>query len=146
MTYRISWTRWLDSYIWDMVRKEKVRLWLRAFIFPIIRLHNRFLAYDKTVQFELKITPQVCVLRWALNQKLDTNLKRILIVDNANNEVDYAFLASENKPLFLPNFLNDNDYEFEVKVPYALQPKEKEIKSFLNLYKLPSKRYIITYF
>jgi hypothetical protein len=146
MTYKIFWTKWLDSYIWDMVRKEKARLWLRAFIFPIIRLHNRFLAYDKTVQFELKITPQVCVLRWALNQKFDNILKRILIVDNANNELDYAFLSSENKPLFLPDFLNDNDYEFEVQVPYTLLSKEKGIKSLLNLYKLPSKRYVITYF
>jgi hypothetical protein len=143
--YQIDWFKWLDYYVWDSVRKDKHVSWLKALITPIIRMHNSFLSYKQSVDFDLKVNSQTVKLKWGLNQLFDSALSRITIVDNANNQADFIFLASENAPLYLPNFLNSNEYEFEVQVPVSLIGFDAQIRAFLNTYKLPSKRYIVTY-
>jgi hypothetical protein len=143
--YSVDWFLWLDFYVFDPLRKSKMRALLRAFLSPLIGLHNRFVSFKTDVDFQLKVNSQVCKLAWGLNERFDSILRRIRIIDNANNQIDYIFLDSENRPLYLPNFLGSNEYEFEVRCPLSLKGVEKDIKAFLNIYKLPSKRYIITY-
>lgn len=143
--YSINWFIWLNSFLWNVVRKTKMKALLRAYISPILKLHGQFISYKNDIDFQLKVNSQVCKLAWGLNQKFDSILRRIRIIDNSNNQIDFIFLEVENRPLYLPNFLGSNEYEFEVRCPLSLKGVEKDIKAFLNIYKLPSKRYIITY-
>jgi hypothetical protein len=144
--YNINWNKWLDFHLWESLKKVKMKAFLKVLIFPIVRLYNTFLLFRRVRNFELQITPQTRKLRFALNQVFDKFSNSINIVDNADDEVDYIFLSSENKPKYLPDYLNDNAYDFEVQIPFNLKVKEKDIRAFLNIHKLPSKRYIITYF
>lgn len=91
-------------------------------------------------------TGQVTKLRAYLNSRFDFFLKRIDIIDLAAEEPVFAYLASENKPVYLPVFLNTGDgYDFVVLVPIEFQSQEADIKAVINKFKLPTKKYYIIY-
>ncbi len=85
------------------------------------------------------------MLRYALNEKYDTTERRFIIRDAAIVDQLYIFLEVENKPVYMPFFINGGGVEFEVLVPLDLMSNEIYVKSLLNKYKLPGKRYKIIY-
>lgn len=91
------------------------------------------------------ITPQVRILRYYLNEYFDPSERRFDIVDTGNDRPLFVYLASENKPVYLPAFTVLSDYDFRVIVPKELQGQEAQIRAFLNTYKLAGKRYFLSF-
>lgn len=119
--------------------------WLAALLAPIVSGHSAFILYRQKSLEDLNTNGQVTKLRAGLNERFDPALKRIEIEDSDVANTLYVFLESENRPLYLPEFISGTAGDFKVLVPTELSPYESQIKAFLDRFKLPSKRYIIIY-
>ncbi len=133
---------WMMPKAW---RKPVHAAWLQALIAPVKRLHTQLLTFIVMVAFEMKVTGQVCILRWALNEKFDTVLRRIILRDAVTTGQVYTFLEVENKPVYMPFYIGGGGDGFEVIVPVALMPLDILIRARLNKNKLPGTRYKIIY-
>lgn len=133
---------WLLPVQW---RENRHIAWLRALIAPIKSLHTQLLTFIATIAFQMRTTGQVTKLRFALNEKYDTVARRIIIRDTAPVAQLYIYLEVENKPVYMPFFINGGGSDFEVLIPTELKATDIYFRSLLNKYKLPGKRYTIIY-
>lgn len=124
-------------------------------------LHKLFKTTRENNLYDLSITPQVCYLEKALNDRFDKEQRRIYITDGIVIPKTYLFIKpekiklylftkQENKPIELYTKtdyeLNDSassDYDFIVNVPPNVVFEEKEMGALLDRYKLASKAYSI---
>lgn len=143
--YGVNWTR----FIWDRVSsplRQSVQLaWIRVLIAPIVSLHNRFLSFRTSIERDLSIGPSVRELQYWLNKLYDPADTRIEIKDYTQLDTLFIFLESENRPVYLPEFIGASNYDFEVCVPCELYENRAAIRGFLDRYKLATKRYLITW-
>jgi hypothetical protein len=147
MKYDFNISKWILWLLPSVLRKPKQIAWLNALLQPIGYIHTRFYSFKQRVDIELRVSPQVRILRGYLNERFDKDYNRIDIVDTGQISQTYIFLESENAPLYLPVFLSIGDnYDFIVRLPVDLIAYETGIKAILNKFKLPSKRYDIQYF
>jgi hypothetical protein len=133
------------SFLYDLQDKPVIYGLVSSLVSPIVWLHTFFLQYQKRTLFEIAVNGQVRKLRWGLNQMFDLGLQRIKVLDAPIQVDNFIYLWSENKPLYLPQFLGAVAYDFEVEIPLSLKNLEKEITSFINKYRLPTKQFIITW-
>jgi hypothetical protein len=145
MNYGVDYNKLIDWQLAKCLKKVLHAAWLRAVIAPIKSLHSKFLVHVSTTKFDLRITGQVCLLRYALNEKFDYTQRRIIIRDAVQNDQVYTFLEVENRPVYTPFFINGSGFNFEVLVPTQLRSQETYIRSILNKNKLPGKQYKIIY-
>lgn len=143
--FEIDWLKLIRRDVPFAVRKPRLLAWLAALISPIIALHNRFLNFRRQTLLDLKVTGQVRILRFYLNERFDLGNERITITDGDDNARVFVFLESENEPLHLPTFLSGSTIDFIVNVPSDLQGLDYQIRAFLDQFKLASKRYRINY-
>jgi hypothetical protein len=143
--YSIDWNRLIKTLLPGSVRKPTTIALLNALITPVKTVYNQFAAFRTNINEQLMITPQKRILQYWLNQKFDSTEERIEIKDYDQLDTLFIFLESENQPLYLPTFIGASEYDFEVCVPTELQGEELLIRSFLDRYKLATKRYLITY-
>jgi hypothetical protein len=134
-------------------------LLLNAITKPFNTLLNIYFKDNRKANlYNLQITPQVCYLTKALNDRFDSFLRRIYITDGealpntfiflpGENQPKYIYLQSENEaiiPIFLQNESGGyvGGVSFIINVPAAIAPTEieiNEILSFANEYKLAGK-------
>lgn len=144
--YNLDWYKFAIWNIAAVLQQNKLVVFVKALLQPVITLHDDFSAYQNQTRFVLHTTGQVCRLRGALNTVFDTTLRRITITDGLIGEVLYAYTVAENNPQYLPQFLHDtNGYQFIVNVPVSLIGNDADIRRFINTYKLPTTKYIINY-
>lgn len=143
--YNVNWTQLVNERVPSALRKPKMRAWLLALLAPVSGLHSRFLNYKTTVEWDISIHPSKRVLEWWLNELYDVDLRRIEIKNYDQIDSLFIFLESENKPVYLPQFVGASNYDFEVCIPCVLMPSAANIKGFLDKYKLATKRYILTW-
>ena len=125
--------------------------WIQSLIYPITLLHADLLFFKKRVDFEIGMTGQVVILQKGLNDVFDISQRRIEIVDAEQPEAGqgiFAFVESENNPVYLPVHLTDvfsignaSIVDFLVCLPGELNPQKDQIASFVNKYKLASKQW-----
>lgn len=127
------------------IKKAGVMGLLNALITPVIVLKNAFDLYRSRVKQELNMTPQVTKLQAGLNRLYDPFEKRITITDAPTEDPVYLYTSSENKPVYLPEFLSGQDADFHVNVPGDLSAFRSAIIAFVNKYKLASKRFLFVY-
>jgi len=109
--------------------------------------------------YNLSITPQVCYLEKALNDRFDLSDRRIYISDGVFYERLYIYTRAENKPIYIynrsenkPVYLNtrketgSDNYDFIVNVPSGLKYNKAEMIAFVEMYKLASKLFTINEF
>lgn len=102
------------------------------------------------------ITPQVCYLERLLNDRYDSELRRIKIDDGIfhlpiyiyqEDEIKpvYLFTEDENKPVYLYTDGEAGEVldDFVVLVPVDIIFDMNEMKSLLNIYKLAGTKYTI---
>jgi hypothetical protein len=123
------------------IRKALSIAWLNALLAPVSWLHGRFLSWSNSTRYRLNITPQVRSLEGYLNRFFDPFGGEIYITDGISTNMVFMFLESENRPLYLPTFISGTEFDFIVHCPFAIKNQEAQIRSFLDAYKLPSKRY-----
>lgn len=144
--FSIDWLKLVKRDVPFSVRKSKMVAFVSALISPVVTNYNQFLSFKSTVEFDLKVTGQVRVLRYYLNQRFDLGNDRITITDGNTNETLFIFLESENQPVYLPQFITGSNIDFTVRVPAEYQGLDPQIKGFIDKYKLAGKRYEIIYF
>lgn len=136
--------------------KPKMFAWCKALVAPISSLHGSFLAFRKQKNYDLSITGQVCLLEKLLNDKFDNTLRRIYIEDGEKSKRKYIFKRNEFVPLpiyttaettpiffYLNGEITTITYHFIANVPTGLSYNNDVMKSVLNIYKLPSRKYKI---
>ena len=147
---------WMIPVRW---RADGVVAWVKATAATWSDLYNRFAIYRKLVTYNLFITPQVCYLEKALNDKYDPIQRRIFIEDGAENEPVYLFIRDEQKPVYLyarseekPVYLiqraESAEYgvDFTVHVPAGLTFNMAEMRTYVTVYKLATKTFSIVLF
>lgn len=145
MNFGINYNKLINWMLPPHWRQSRQIAWLRALITPLKTLHTQLLTVINTTLFEMKITGQVIKLRYALNEKYDSIQRRIIIRDAAPVEQLYTYLEIENRPIYMPFFMNGGSADFEVVAPFDLKPQDVYLRGMINRYKLPGKRYTIIY-
>ena len=109
--------------------------------------------------YHVSVTPQVCYLEMALNDRFDISDRRIVIsygyfftrsylYTRPENKPEYIYNRSENKPLYLRTRMEvgGQNFDFVVNVPSGLVYNKDEMTAFVEMYKLASKVFIINEF
>lgn len=143
--YSVDWQKYVRDKIPSPVRKPVFEAFLNALLAPVKLIHSTFLLFRTNTLEQVRITPHKRVLQYWLNEKFDIVNREIEIRDYPPRDKVFIFLESENRPVYLPEFLGGSDFEFEVRVPIEYQDKQTAIENFLNTYKLPTKRYLIVW-
>jgi hypothetical protein len=144
MNYFIDWTIFITQRLPYVLRKPLQIAWIKALIAPLIIIYNAFTSAVVEFRIRAKITPQVRILRGALNSYFDATERRITIEDGTGEANLFIFNVSENKPVYLPKFITGaNSVYFIVKIPSVLAAREGEIFAFLKTYKLVGTRFKI---
>lgn len=143
------------------LRRPLMASLLYAVLTPLNYLHTRFMLFRQDAAYRLGHNGQVCYLRAVLNDTFDPELRRITITDTAKNiGVLSVYLREEAQAVLVPlratgttllvnrrGFGGVNGYDFVVNVPQALRGlDESRLKAVVNMYKLVSKRFAISYF
>jgi hypothetical protein len=144
--YNMDWWKFAIWNIPEQLQLSRLVVFLKAILQPINMLYNDFLLYQTYTRGVIKTNGQVCKLRGALNSNFDPSLRRITITGGVIQQVLYVYTMAENKPQYLPQYLNDIDgYQFIVNIPQALSINDASFRLFINTYKLPTTKYIINY-
>lgn len=143
--YSVNWDRLIKMLVPGAVRNPVHIAWLNALITPVKTLHTTFALFRTAMDERLTIGPGKRILQYWLNEKYDPTERRIEIKDYDQLDTVFIYLESENQPLYLPAFIGASNYDFEVCVPTELAGDELLIRSFLDTYKLATKRYLITW-
>lgn len=143
--YNINWTTLIRETIPAVLRQSILVAFIMGMLSPFILLYNEFFTYMDQKRQHLQITGQVRILRHWLNELYDYQLRRITIEDAEDVDPLWIYLESENNPVYLPQFISSSSVDFIVNCPADIQQYEQDIISFLNTYKLVSKRYRIIF-
>jgi hypothetical protein len=158
--YNIDYNTLIKWLVPPVLRNEFMLNWIKALISPLISTYLSFIRYYNDISYKLSITPQVCYLQKILNDTFDNELRRIYITDPENYIVTLIHTDDAQNPLIthldssleeIPIIHDDSAYEssgndFNVIIPFVLsQIQEYQLKTILNTYKLPSKRYKLYY-
>src|SRR5690348_8117477 len=80
------------------LRKSKWVVFLKAMVYPLIKIENQFRIYRKAKLYQLEITGQVCYLEMMLNDSYDSSLRRIRIDDAVWHLPWFIYQEDELKP------------------------------------------------
>jgi hypothetical protein len=142
--YLIDWRIFIEQRLPYVLRKPLHFAWVRSLIAPFISLHDVFITAAAMFRIKAKITPQVRILRGALNDAFDAVERRIIIVDGVQEPFLFIYNASENKPLFLKKFLTSSSVaSFEVHIPTAIVSQKDVIYFFVKTHKLAGVKFKI---
>lgn len=141
---------WLIPYF---KRKPKMYAWMRALCYPVVLLYNTFLSARAADLYNLAHDSRVFSMRAMLNDRFDSEERRITITDGFAHDRIYIFQPDEEKPVFLDSIplYNPGDYadtgvDFIVNVPEAISITDQdliEMSARVKYYKLASKRFLI---
>lgn len=141
------------------LRKAKIVAWLHSLVTPLVSLHYSFIQKRNTDLYKLRHNGQVCYLRSALNDRFDTQQRRIIVTDGNRYKRQYIYTEAEQKPHSLgtmylrdSSVYGDTGMDFLILIPQNVWDNEKtevgrddhrfyDIEGIVDYYKLASKRY-----
>jgi hypothetical protein len=142
--YLIDWRIFIEQRLPYVLRKPLHFAWIQSLIAPFIALHDGFKTAAAMFRIKATITPQVRILRGALNDAFDAVERRIIIVDGVQEPFLFIYNGSENKPLFLKKYLTSSSVaSFEVHIPAALLSQKDVINFFVKTHKLAGVKFKI---
>ena len=120
MWWEIDYGRFIALLTPSFLRRKTLTAFLTTPTLPLLNIYVLWRANRDDNMLRLTCTGQVCRLRGLLNDRLDSELRRITISDGTANY-------------------------FNVRIPYILENSESisMIKVLLNEYKLASKKFKI---
>lgn len=143
------------------LRQPRLTALAQVLVVPLSGLHRRLTDYHDAKDYRLRHNGQVCHLRAVLNDRFDSALRRIRITEEERTDTALRLYLRETgrftriKPrgdagqviLYRRGFGGVGGLDFWVQLPTALQGtvSEAELCAVVNLYRLASKRYGITY-
>lgn len=155
--YDIDYNKVVLERIPEEVQELEHNTWLQRLVSPLVYIYNQLLLFRATVLYKLSITPQVFSIEKMLNDRYDSALKRITIIDGVQLDQKYMYLRAEGKPIYiyrksegkpkkyfyLRGETSEESFDFIVNVPSAIAFDKNEMKSLINSYKLAGKFYSI---
>ena len=143
----------------EVLRKSKTMALLNALVSPVVYVYNMFLINRRNNLYKLMITPQVCYVEMALNDKYDSSNRQIKIVPPIRKEPLFIYQRPELRPLHFytkgeaakpKNILYQKgeasffQYDFIVEVPATVAFNINEMTAVIDNYILPDKVYKIS--
>ena len=150
MWYKVDWDRLILLLLPTFLRKPVLFGFLKSLLTPISNLHYKWsLAVRDENLKKLSYNGQTCYLRKVLNDRWDSEFRRIYIGDTLNSEQNYIYTTSENLDVYLGTMFLEEEFnyagttvDFLVFVPQSvLDIRENEIIATLEFYKLAGKQY-----
>lgn len=142
-----------------ILRSSLIASFVLAFAEPVKLLYNSFTVNRNANLYRLSITPQVCYLEKALNDRFSSWSRLIYITDGNYKAQMYIYTRTENYPRYiytkteaLPRYLYQrgeagaDNYDFIVHVPSWYIFDENEMRALVDMYKLANKNYEIKRF
>lgn len=144
----------------QVLRKTRLITLLNVLVSPVIYIYNLFLINRRNNLYKLLITPQVCYVEMALNDKYDSSNRKIKIEKAKTYDPLYLYQRIEQKPvyffrkntatdqqrqwLYQKNEASAYQYDFIVKVPATVAFDLNEMMAVIDNYILPDKVYKIS--
>lgn len=147
---------WLTPVV---LRKPKTMAFINTLVSPVVFIYNLFIINRRSNLYKLMITPQVCYVEMALNEKYDPVRRRITIAQSKRKDPVFLYEKIENKPvslftkmeteqsktiLFQKGEASSFQYDFIIKVPKTISFNMDEMSAVVDGYILPDKVYKIT--
>lgn len=154
MWYNLDVKKLAVQILPTFLRGNVIQAYVKALVKPIDDIHYQFLQKRKENLYIMAHNGQKCYLRAALNDKFDSEQRRIEIDDGNLYDAEYIYTDAEiaANP-FLADYLDlllyqdgdlaDTAVDFYVRVPADIFYNEYEMKYLIDFYKLASKRYKI---
>lgn len=156
--YDIDYVKFATERVPVHVQEPEHNAWVVRLISPFVSIYTWLLSLRQTTLYRLAITPQVCYLEKLLNDRYDSSLRRITIIDGREYNPLFIYLDLENKPVYF--FLKSEiakpkvylytageagqfTFDFIVVVPVAISFNLNEMIALLQQYKLASKIFSI---
>lgn len=137
------------------LRKGTLTALLNVLTIPLQGLSESFAEYRRQKDIRLNHNGQVCFLRGVLNDQFDKEQRRIRVEDNESTsggviieergKTPKSFIWHMPKRIYRRGWEATGGIGFVVEVPEELRPREQELRSIVNEYKLASMRYLIKY-
>lgn len=154
--FRIDFLRFAFLLLPSALRKPLIKAFINAFCEPVILMYQLFADRREANIYRLNITPQVCFLEKALNDRFDPSWRDIHITDGQYMRQLYIYRTDENFPfyayhrnserpkyIYLRDEVQQSNGDFIVYVPSRVQFDIYEMRALLDLYKLATKTYTI---
>jgi hypothetical protein len=145
-----------------LLRKPRLKAWLKALLQPLRQLYTTFLLYAEAARIELSYSSITIVLEGALNDQFDPTARRI-IIDNSDTELEplyFNFLAEQQPPKYIlfavesPPWTYAYNYveftsqlDFTVHVPLLLQTPQRtdQLNARIRHFKPATRRYALLF-
>jgi hypothetical protein len=155
--YDIDYTKVVTERVPQELQVPEHVNWVYRLVSPIVYIYNQLNLFRASLLYKISITPQVCYLEKMLNDRYDSILRRIRVIDGVQKELKYIYVRAELKPIYIyrksegkpPKYFylkgetSDESFDFLVTVPVAISFNLNEMRSLLNTYKLAGKYYSI---
>ena len=157
--YDITYKKLVTTLVPQVLRKPKMMALLNALVNPVVYVYNLFLINRRSNLYKLTITPQVCYVQKALNDKYDSTERRIVITKPKTYDSLFVYEKIESKPVYLYKKLESAapktfliqkgeagsfQYDFIVEVPASVPFDINEMTAVIDSYILPEKVYKIS--
>lgn len=146
--------KWIEQNTPWLLRQPKLLAFVKVCASPLSGIYNSFLKQRTINVLKATCTSQVFSLEKMLNDKWDSEERRITIDDGFATNRSYVFLKEENKPVymnpslyaFLPGEYADSGIDFIVNTHGAIALTAAVLSAIrvdMNYFKLASKRFKI---
>jgi hypothetical protein len=157
--FDINYKKLVNWLVPEVLRKAKITAVLNALTSPVMYIYNLFLINRRNNLYKLMITPQVCYVEMALNDKYDSSNRKIKIEQPKRKDPLFLYKKLENKPVYLFNKAEVSkpktvlyqkgeasafQYDFIVQVPATVAFNMDEMMAVIDSYILPDKVYKIS--
>jgi hypothetical protein len=158
--YDINYKKLVSWLVPQILRKPRLMVLLNALVSQVIYIYNLFMINRRNNLYKLLITPQICYVELALNDKYDGVNRKIKIQRPKSYDPLYLYRRIEKKPVFL--FRRNSataaqrqwlyqkkeagafQYDFIVQVPATVAFDLNEMTAVIDNYILPDKAYKIS--
>lgn len=156
--FRLDTPRLVWLLLPTTLRKPRLVAWLTTLASPVAYLYQQFLSYRLDTLRELSYNGQTALMEKGLNDKLDNNLRRIVIRNSAiyldplyinfKREAQpptFASSRAEGRPLY-PHRASDfaSQVDFTVYAP-GLNAKDYQLNILIRRFKIALVNYRILY-
>lgn len=154
--FRVDYNKLIKLLLPVMLRRPVLIALLETVVSPVDILYGRFLSNRDSNLYRLGITPQVCFLEKALNDRFDISARGIYIDDGMFFDELYLFTAGEAADeyiytakeaadiyIYTRSETADQGTDFIVNVPSTIRFDEYEMNALVEIYKLASKTFKI---
>jgi hypothetical protein len=157
--YDINFKKLVTWMVPQVLRKTRLMVLLNVLVSPVIYVYNLFMINRRNNLYKLLISPQVCYVEMALNDKYDSSDRRIRIIQPNRKDPLFLYKKEERAPVYLytkgetakprtvlyqKGEVSAFHLDFIVQVPATVAFNMNEITAVIDSYILPDKVYKIS--